>query len=316
MDKTLNAEQRRLISKKEFEDLLKKEGYELLTEYKNLSTKVTLKHKKCGNVYDVTPYTFKCKGRRCAKCNGGKRLTNEEFLIKLKEKCGDKFTPLEEYKNTSTPIKFRCNECGNIIIKKPVYILQGHGCAICSNQQKHDTNWFKKQVKKLTGNEYTVLGEYIGNKKPILIKHNKCNTEYNALPKDFVYNGNYRCPYCSYLKNRSKGEKEIEKVLKKYNIEYEVQSKEFKSKSSKRYLSFDFKLYDENTGNPIFIEFDGAFHYKSFDNSEKSLREYNAKLRNDKLKEKYCKKHGYTLIRIPFWEINRVEEVIKKYIVL
>lgn len=43
------------------------DGYELLSEYKNCKEKVTLKHKACGHVFDMTPDSF-IGGSRCPHC--------------------------------------------------------------------------------------------------------------------------------------------------------------------------------------------------------------------------------------------------------
>lgn len=40
--------------------------------------------------------------------------------------------------------------------------------------KKRTTEEFKKEVKKLTNDEYTVIGEYTGTNSKIKIKHNVC----------------------------------------------------------------------------------------------------------------------------------------------
>lgn len=42
--------------------------YSVIGSYKNASTKIKMKHNKCGTIYEVTPHNFK-RGRRCPKCN-------------------------------------------------------------------------------------------------------------------------------------------------------------------------------------------------------------------------------------------------------
>lgn len=44
------------------------DDYELLDEYKNAYTKVTLKHKSCGFIYKVTPHNY-LTGKRCPRCS-------------------------------------------------------------------------------------------------------------------------------------------------------------------------------------------------------------------------------------------------------
>jgi hypothetical protein len=40
--------------------------------------------------------------------------------------------------------------------------------------KKRTTEEFKEEVKKLTGDEYIVIGEYIGTNSKIKIQHNTC----------------------------------------------------------------------------------------------------------------------------------------------
>lgn len=68
-------------SKLELIDLLKKEGYELLSEYKGVDKKVSLKCNK-GHIYSVVPKNFN-NGNRCPECNTSSH--GEEFTKKMLE---------------------------------------------------------------------------------------------------------------------------------------------------------------------------------------------------------------------------------------
>jgi len=57
------------------------------------------------------------------------------------------------------------------------------------------TNEFKEEVKELVGNEFTVLGEYINCETNILMRHNKCNFEFEIRPQNFLMRKS--CPKCS-----------------------------------------------------------------------------------------------------------------------
>lgn len=54
-----------------FFDLLKKENYTLLSKYTSSKHYVTLKHEKCGKVYEVEPENF-IADRRCPSCYSSK----------------------------------------------------------------------------------------------------------------------------------------------------------------------------------------------------------------------------------------------------
>ena len=70
----------------------------------------------------------------------------------------------------------------------------------------------------------------------------------------------------------------------------------------RRLLYFDFYIPEFN----LFIEFDGEQHYAK--NKSQSAQE------NDFLKNAYCKKNKYNLLRIKYSEISIIEEIILKKI--
>lgn len=56
--------------------------YVLLSEYKTMNDKVTIKHNKCGHIYEVTPHNFLDAGNRCPKCNVTKGEYEVESYLK------------------------------------------------------------------------------------------------------------------------------------------------------------------------------------------------------------------------------------------
>lgn len=52
--------------------------------------------------------------------------------------------------------------------------------------KKRTTEEFKKLVYDLTGDEYTVLGEYTTTLTKIQMRHNKCGTEFTPTPARFL----------------------------------------------------------------------------------------------------------------------------------
>lgn len=130
----------------------------------------------------------------------GRKLTQEDIIAKIEKVHGKKFTVLEEIKNTKSKTKIKCNECGYIWRTQVYSLYSGHDCPSCLGRVAKTTDIFKKEVYKLVGNEYTVLGEYKSNKTPILMKHNKCGNIYKVTPKNFLIQGQ-RCPKERYIKS-------------------------------------------------------------------------------------------------------------------
>lgn len=57
--------------------------YELLSEYKTMNDKVTIKHLKCGHIWETTPHRFLDGGNRCPKCNQSKNELLIDNYLKL-----------------------------------------------------------------------------------------------------------------------------------------------------------------------------------------------------------------------------------------
>lgn len=55
---------------------------------------------------------------------------------------------------------------------------------------------FLNRVKKLVGNEYGVLSEYVSAKIPVKMKHNVCGYIYDVRPSNFL--SGKRCPQCNH----------------------------------------------------------------------------------------------------------------------
>jgi ribosomal protein S27E len=107
---------------------IKEEGYELLSKYKNASTKMKV---KCplGHIYKVVWGSFQ-QGQRCPKCNGGIKL-EEDYAIKEIEKTG--YQLLSKYKNSSAKMKIKCSN-GHIYEATWGSFQQGHRCFYCKNK--------------------------------------------------------------------------------------------------------------------------------------------------------------------------------------
>lgn len=92
---------------------------------------------------------------------------------------------------------------------------------------------------------------------------------------------------------RSKGEYQIEQLLKEYNIKY-IREYSFSDLADDLPLRFDFAIFNENKLAGL-IEFQGEQHYIP------SNGFYNETLiEHDKMKKEYCKDHNIPLIEIKY----------------
>ena len=102
--------------------------------------------------------------------------------------------------------------------------------------------------------------------------------------------------------SKSKGETTIKNILLAKNVSF-IQQYCFDNCRNKRPLPFDFYLPNYN----LCIEFDGEQHYKP----KFGMKNFIQTQKHDKIKDEYCKSHNIGLLRIPYWESNNSEQIIK-----
>lgn len=342
-----------------------------LEEYINATTKIKFRCSS-GHVWEVTPHNI-LNGRGCPYCSHSIKLSNEDFITRLKE-ITNTIIPIEGYKSFHEKMRCLCVECGNEWMVTPAKLLNNRGCPICARKMRgknriaNHENGFKIKLKNSKPN-ILLLEEYSGVDQPIKFKCNICGYEFCTTPykvlkskygcknchnnsmkisnsdfktrlsiilpdiipiDDYVnfhtkikyYCKNcgefhyaspanllhgYGCPTC----NASKGEKQCKLVLEKMNIAYEPQyifPDLFGINGG--HLRFDFGILDNQLGLIGLIEYDGIFHYeKQYENDG-----FENIKKHDKLKDKYCISHDIPLLRIPYWDFDRIEELISTFI--
>lgn len=288
--------------------------YKVVSPYKNNKTKVEFIHMKCGYHFKMKPNSF-LSGQRCPKCGFKHRvklrtMTNEEFLSRAKDVWGDEYTILGPYVNSGTLIKVRHNKCGNTYMTRPADFLRGHGCLKCSYierspkigvNQRTPLAKVKENINKILGDQYIVLtkaDDYKGNRQHIRIKHLICGHTYKARYSD-IQHSHTGCPYCAKLGGPSNGELKIINILEKvykmirnYNFYYGYVVPNLKYKNN---LHFDFWLPKYK----LAIEYDGIQHFYPV-NYFGGVEGFREQKYRDKLKDKYCKEHHISLLRIPY----------------
>ena len=95
----------------------------------------------------------------------------------------------------------------------------------------------------------------------------------------------------------------ISEYLNENNVNFEFQ-KTFTDCKHKLALMFDFYLTDYNT----IVEFDGIFHYKDIYGGleDQQMR--------DEIKNKYCYENDIPLVRIPYYEFDKMNDIINNII--
>ncbi len=291
--------------------------YDLLSnDFKRTVDYATLRCKKCGHVFKIQLGKFINAKRGCPKCGFHRRdishsLTIDEIEKRVHNLYGDEFTIVGEYKGTNKRISVRHNRCGNVHDIIVNHLLEGHHkCPKChpsGHKLTHDE--YAKQIEKLTSGEYTVLEPYVNIRTKIAHKHLKCGNVFKVSPGHFKY-GN-RCPKCLH----SKGEDRIHYLLSnfgKYSFKEQYKFNDLRSgKDYRTTLRFDFAVFD-NDSLICLIEYDGEQHFceEHQFNLKNASESYQKLKRNDELKNKYCKKNNYKLIRISYLQYKNIEDIL------
>jgi hypothetical protein len=229
------------------------------------------------------------------------RRLSYEYVKEYIENFGYKLLS-KEYKNNKTELEIQCNDCGNIFHMRFNNFKDGkHRCECKSKPLVLTYEYVKNYIEscgyKLLSKEYKNNATYLlvwcgnPNHKPYKVKFNNfkdCNS---------------RCPECN---TTSKGEEKIKEILIKYNIKFNQQYL-FNDCRNTRPLPFDFYLPQYN----ITIEYDGRQHYKLDCFNMNLLDLMNLKY-NDNKKTQYCNNNNIKLIRIPYWDFNNIEKILKK----
>lgn len=280
---------------------------ELLTPYTRGKDKVLVRFKECGHECWKSPNKL-LAGQGCGvkECHYGllsrnKTRSSEQYLADLTAK-GYHYELVSEFKGVGKKITVKNLDCGHTYTASAANILYGSGCPVCHGMK--DTEGFKKYLQHKYPSEYTVLGEYVNNRTPVLVKHNHCGYEWDVVPKTLVRR--FSCPHC----NKSLGEHMIESFLKEHDVKYKSEYT-FEDCRNQNKLPFDFAVF---IGDEIrLIEFDGTHHFRKFKGwGEKTV--LSTIQAHDKIKNNYCASHNIPLLRIPYWKRDNMNPILASFL--
>lgn len=241
----------------------------------------------------------------CPYCSGRKKTT-EEIQNEIKN---EDVVLISEYMGNEKPIKCKCKKCNYEWITQPkVLITNGAGCPKCG-RKKANINEMKSMdgfIKELyqVNPDIEIIGEYKGTHRRI-----KCRCKKDG----YIWEGNPArmlrreagCPLC----NISLGEKHLLETLDKIGVTYISQYPI--DVGAKREYRFD--AYDNL--HKIAFEYNGEQHYRPVDFAGKGKdwaeNEFKRVQLRDKNKINYCVKNSITLVIVPYWEKENMENFIK-----
>lgn len=275
--------------------------------YINRRHKIKIKCPEHG-IFEQRPLDHR-SGNGCVSCaieKNKKLLRKDDIWF---EKCRKKFKnkydySLVNYISDKIEVKIICPNHGEFE-QTPVSHYK-HGCTKCSYDTMifNNKNNFIKNSNLIHSNKYDYsLIEYVNNKTKVKIICPKHGI-FEQKPDAHVIG--VGCTFCK----ESKGEKKIAKLLNLYKVKY-VRQHKFDDCKYKRRLPFDFYLNDYN----CCIEFDGNQHFRVI-NFWTGGSDYISTIRNDKIKNNYCKNNNIRLLRIKYTKFNKIELILTRFLKL
>ena len=273
--------------KKAFEE----RGYVLLEkEYINCNHKMRY---LCSNGHEHSISWSKfAQGRGCkGGCKGGINRITIEYIKKEFENIG--WTLLTtEYINAKQKLEYICDKGHKYNISWGKF-KEGKGCSCCKGTRltiEMIRENFEKEGYTLLTTEYT---NYEQKLEYICDKGHHHSTTYDNFKQGS------RCPYCK----TSKGEKKIKDILDAFEIKY-IYNKNIWGDS---HLRPDFYLEDYN----LVIEYDGIQHFEPIEYFGGEER-FKMTQQKDIEKNDYCKVNNIDMLRIPYWEYENIETILKR----
>lgn len=242
----------------------------------------------------------------CKYCAGRGKTTDD--FVKEVSTIHPEISVLGEYKGCEAPILCQCNECGNEWSPPAKQLLskRKRGCPQCGHQRiiaarKKTTERFRDELS-IINPDIEVIGEYTNTHAPIKCRCKIHDHEFTAHPCHLL-DRTATCPVCS--SKISKMEKRVGDLLKMFNINNIWHHKFDDCRGDVFPLEYDYYLTDHNT----VIEYDGEQHYKPVKlfGGKKSFERLK---RYDAIKDKYCQDNGITMIRIPYYVNEHIDDYL------
>ena len=121
-----------------------------------------------------------------------KKLTTADYIQRCKKLHLD--TPLDNYVNSKTPLRFSCSTCGELYTQGAYnHLKRGNNCEKCKRRNK-----FVNKLNDKYNGDYALVGDYKGSRIPIKFKH-KCGYVFEDLPIYLTLQG-INCPVCEHSK--------------------------------------------------------------------------------------------------------------------
>ena len=220
------------------------------------------------------------------------------------------------YVNAHTKVKIICPLHGQFLQRPRAHLTNNSGCPLCAPQGRKqnipkNTSSFIREASLLHNNRYYYSEvEYETSKTPITIicpKHGRFLQTPNAHLAQ-----KQGCPRCQL----PKGEIKISHFLTSRRFGFVIHKRfdDCRNPRTNRNLAFDFYVPTKN----LLIEYDGLQHFKSgcmvngkHTTTAEDLRGIQER---DRIKTDYAKTHGIRLLRIPYKDFSRIDDILTSHL--
>nr|WP_156736410.1 zinc-ribbon domain-containing protein [Mycobacterium sp. E3298] len=272
------------------------------------------------HIWDDSVVHRTTQNRGCPYCHGLRvnhtnclSKTEKEIALQWHPTLNEELLPDHVTRSSSKVVWWLCPQCDSsydMMISSRT--SGGQNCPYCGGMRVNETNCLAKTHPELLSewdfkenkdvNPYNINS---GSKKYVWWKCSKCDHSWSAQP-DSRTGMKSGCPKCA---KKSIGEKLIIKELLKRDVLFKIEYKFQDLKSPKKYpMRYDFAVFDKNNKISFMIEFDEEYHFAENRKSYPKTKEY------DNIKNEYCSNNKIPLVRIPYWDINNIEEIIAESI--
>lgn len=209
------------------------------------------------------------------------------------------------WRSHETPYLVKCNKCQREWIARKSDLFRG--CMYCEHPNGGGRGNFNKnnigrRFGFLTVIDYDQQHFEDGNHGYAFWKCKcDCGNEISVRWEHLIGQGHGHTISCGCY-SKSAGELKIEQILDNNNIIYQEQ---YNIPELSQFMKFDFAIFDNNNNLIKLIEYDGEQHFKSIDKwgGEEKLR---IQQERDQRKNNYCKEHNIPLLRIPYWDFDKI----------
>lgn len=283
-------------------------------EYKTLKDYLVFVCTNCGEDFNRNFDNLRTRRNTvCNKCGKGngqrKQAFDTNYVRDFVEKESECKLVSNTYKNTDTPLDFICG-CGSPF-SATFYKFKNvnkRQCTPCGDKiiiRKLLTS--EEKIRSIVENVgYTFVRRHHSTEEKKHTIEVICDKGHPYEVSYYKFKSGQRCPHC----NSSFGEIRVEEVLRKMNVNYKIEYKfdNLHGLGGSK-LRFDFAILNNEGDLTMLIEYDGKQHFEPVEvmGGEKKFRET---VTHDKLKNQYCKDKNINLLRIPYWDFNKIEEIL------